>query len=95
MIHLAVLALAAAGFLSLCAANPRHQRDLTGRTFFSRQARAVRWSGWAALAVALVVAVTGLGAAHGVLVWTGALSLGAALAIGLLAARTPKSRRSR
>jgi len=81
MIHLAIALPAILGFALLLTAMARHQQDWLRRKLAPRTGRMLRWSGFAALGLAFVLAGLGLGWSYGALVWFGWLSVAAALAL--------------
>lgn len=85
MIHLLLFLLASSGFAMLCLARERHQRDAFGRKLSGAAAQRLRAGGFLALALAFVLAGTGLGWAYGAVEWLGQLSAGALVTIVLLA----------
>jgi hypothetical protein len=84
MSHVAVLMLCMLGFTALAAVMERHQEDLFGRSMVPATARTLRLVGWAALLLALAVAVRAQGWALGLVSYSGHTSLSAALVFGLL-----------
>ena len=60
---------------------PRHQQDWLRRKLSPASGRALRLSGFAALALAFVVAGAGLGWGYGTVAWFGWLSGAAALTV--------------
>ncbi|PZQ56708.1 MAG: DUF3325 domain-containing protein [Novosphingobium pentaromativorans] len=89
MIHLAIAVPALLGFASLLLAMVRHQQDWLRRKLSPPRSKALRRSGFAALALAFAVAGLGLGWAYGTVVWCGWLSAAAAL---VLTAQTNRER---
>lgn len=81
MTHVAILLLSTASFAVLHLAMARHQQDWLGRKLPQRTSRALRWSGFSALALAFLVAGFGLGWGYGTVVWIGSASAGAALTV--------------
>lgn len=88
MTHLLLLLLAAAGFALLCLSRERHQRDLIGRKLAAATARRARRGGLLLLALAFLLAGLRFGWAVGTLEWLGLSSVGAVLAMALLAHRS-------
>lgn len=74
---------AAAAFLALSAAMPRHQAALFGRKLSRIESRRARFGGWALLAVLLAIALSLGGIGRSVLVFAGYATLGAGIAVGL------------
>lgn len=89
MIHLLIAVPALLGFALLLIAMARHQQDWLRRKLGARTSMLLRWSGFGALALAFVIAGTGLGWAYGTVVWCGWLSVAAVL---VLAAQTNRER---
>ena len=84
MIHLLLFLLAFAGFMMLCAARDRHQRDLLGRKLPAKTAVGLRRTGLCLLLLAYPVAGLALGWGYGAVEWLGHLSGGAPLTVLLL-----------
>lgn len=84
MIHLLLFLLAFAGFVMLCAARDRHQRDLLGRKLPAATAIGLRRGGLFLLLLVYVVAGLALGWGYGAVEWLGQLSGGALLTVLLL-----------
>ena len=84
MSHLAILLLCVFGFAALAVVMERHREDLFGRPMVPATARSLRVAGWAALLLALAVAVRAQGWALGLVSYSGHTSLSAALVFGLL-----------
>lgn len=84
MIPFAILLLTVLGFGALCASRERHQRDLFGRQFRHSRNRLLRIAGWTGIVLALLLAIAALGAAVGLITWTGFLSLGALTSVAWL-----------
>ncbi|MEW6390745.1 MAG: DUF3325 domain-containing protein [Pseudomonadota bacterium] len=82
MIHLAVLLLAYAGFVALCASMAKHQVETLGRTLMLREQRLLRAAGWAGLAAAYGCAVVAVGWRFGSVLWVAAIMV-AGLALTL------------
>lgn len=80
MTDTAIFLLSLTGFGLLLLAMPRHQQDWLGSKLARIRSRALRLSGFAALALAFIVAGMGLGWAYGTVSWFGWLTIGAALA---------------
>ncbi|AXB79070.1 DUF3325 domain-containing protein [Novosphingobium sp. P6W] len=89
MIHLAIALPALLGFALLLMAMARHQQDWLRRKLAPRTSRLLRWSGFAALALAFLIAGLALGWAYGAVVWFGWLSVAAML---VLTAQTNRER---
>lgn len=87
MTHLAVFTLSLLGFAALALAMERHQDDLFGRALPRRTTLALRNAGWAALLLALVVAVRTQGWSLGLVTLSGHTSLGAGLVFVALVVR--------
>lgn len=87
MTHLAVFTLSLLGFAALALAMERHQDDLFGRALPRRTTLALRNAGWAALLLALVVAVRAQGWGLGLVTLSGHTSLGAAVVFVALVVR--------
>lgn len=85
MIHLLLFFLVAPGFVLLCLARDRHQRDLVGRKLAPRTSQWLRGGGFLCLLLAYAIAGAGLGWARGTLEWFGQLSAGALLTVLCLA----------
>lgn len=83
MSHVLCLLFASAGFLALSLAMTRHQNDMLGRCLPPRVCLALRGSGFALLALAWAVAVTGQGFGIGTIVWCGHLTLAGLLVVAL------------
>lgn len=81
MIHAATFLLSLFGFALLLLAMPRHQQDWLRRKLPPTLGRALRLSGFAALALAFAVAGACLGWGYGAVAWFGWLTMGAALAV--------------
>jgi len=69
------LACALAGFLCLCLAMSRHQRDVLGRMLPARLSRVLSTCGWLALGATLAVAMEVEGAALGAVYAVGIYTL--------------------
>ncbi|MFT3964631.1 MAG: DUF3325 family protein [Sphingobium sp.] len=89
MNHAVIFLLSLAGFALLLLAMPRHQQDWLRRKLPTVLGRALRLSGFAALALAFAVAGAGLGWGYGAVAWFGWLTMAAALAV---AANTNRER---
>jgi len=85
MIHLLLFLLTSAGFAMLGLARDRHQRDVLGRKFSAIASKRLRAAGWTCFALAFVMAGRALGWAYGTVEWIGQLSIGAIVAVLLLA----------
>jgi hypothetical protein len=81
MIHATTFLLSLAGFALLLLAMLRHQQDWLRRRLSPAHGRALRLSGFAALALALAVAGVGLGWGYGAVAWFGWLTFAAALVV--------------
>lgn len=81
MIHMLAICASILGFGCLCAAMPRHQKDLLGRTLPRQVHRWLRRAGGALLLVALATDMAGIGPAYGAIAWFGHLTIGAAMAV--------------
>ena len=79
MTHALVFTLSLAAFAALALAMERHQDDLFGRPLPARRTRALRVAGWAALLLALTVAVCSEGWGLGLVTLSGHTSLCAAI----------------
>ena len=77
MSHIVGTILSLAGFIALCLAMPRHQRDLLGRVLPEGRVRALRLTGFCLLGLSLLQAAWSLGWAYGVISWLGYMSLAA------------------
>ena len=88
MIHLTAIWAPILGFGCLCAAMPRHQNALLGRTLSFQAQRLLRKAGGALLLVALAIDMAGLGTAYGAIAWFGHLTIGAAMAVAGLKWKT-------
>jgi hypothetical protein len=84
MTHLTALLSCLIGFAALALATERQQEDLFGHALGPCPTRWLRVTGWAALALALRVAVTGHGWGLGLVSFSGHTSLGAGLVYGSL-----------
>lgn len=89
MINLMIAVPALLGFALLLLAMARHQQDWLRRKLAPRTGRLLRWSGFASLALAFIVAGLGLGWAYGAVAWFGWLSVAAVL---VLIAQTNRER---
>lgn len=89
MTHLAIAVPVLIGFALLLAAMPRHQQDWLRRKLSPRWSRLLRWSGFAMLALGLLLAGWGQGWAYGAVAWCGWLSVAAVL---VLTAQTNRER---
>ena len=88
MTHALVLAISLAGFACLALSMQRHQRDQFTRPLPAGRTRALRRLGWLLAALALPVAIHGLGIGFGLVAWTGHISLAAALVFTALLCRS-------
>lgn len=95
MTHAATFLLSLAGFVLLLLAMPRHQADWLRRRLSPALTRALRLSGFAALALAFAVAGAGLGWGYGAVAWFGWLTMTAALVVAANTNRTRIMRRIR
>ena len=84
MIHALLFLLAFSGFVLLCAARDRHQRDLLGRKLPAGATARLRRGGVFLLLSAYPVAGLALGWGYGAIEWLGQLSGGALLTVLLL-----------
>lgn len=84
MIHLAVFLLATVGFAALALSTKRAHEIAFGRRPERLRSLQARLIGWAALAAALVVAISGHGWAYGLVASIGFYSLSAGLVFGCL-----------
>lgn len=87
MIHLATFVFCLAGFAALALATERQQEIVYGRVLDARSTRRLRWLGWGALVVGLIVPVWGWGWAYGLVVYSGYTSLCAGLTFVALVVR--------
>lgn len=81
MIHAVVFLLSLAGFASLLLGMARHQQDWLRRKLPPNRCRALRWSGFTALAIAFASAGAGLGWGYGAVAWFGWMTVAAALIV--------------
>ncbi|MCG2841296.1 DUF3325 domain-containing protein [Sandaracinobacter sp. RS1-74] len=81
MIHAVIFLLALASFVLLLLATARHQQDWLRRKLPRAASRALRLSGFVALALAFAVASAGLGWGYGAVAWFGWLTIAAALVV--------------
>jgi len=81
MIHAATFLLSLAGFALLLLAMARHQQDWLRRKLPASRSRAQRLSGFLMLALAFVMAGSGLGWGYGAAVWFGWMTAAAALIV--------------
>ncbi|WCL53970.1 DUF3325 domain-containing protein [Gimibacter soli] len=88
MSHLIGTLLSFAGFVCLCLAMPRHQRDLLGRFLADGRGRALKMAGYGLLMLALLQVSFRLGWAYGAISWLGHMSLAAWILILLVSWRT-------
>lgn len=95
MIHAAIFLLSLVGFTALLLAMPRHQGDWLGRKLSVQVGRALRLSGFAALALAFAVAGASLGWGYGAVVWFGWLTMAAALVVTINTNRERIMRKAR
>lgn len=84
MIHALLFLLGFSGFVLLCAARDRHQRDLLGRKLPAGATARLRRGGLFLLLSAYPVAGLALGWGYGAIEWLGQLSGGALLTVLLL-----------
>lgn len=89
MIHAAIFLPSLAAFALLLLAMARHQQDWLHRKLSPALGRTLRLSGFTALALAFIIAGTGLGWAYGALAWFGWMTVAAALVV---AANTNRDR---
>lgn len=87
MTHALVFVLSLAGFVALALATERQQEALFGRALAPRRTRQLRCVGWAALLLALAVAVQAEGWSLGLVTLSGHTSLGAAIVAVVLILR--------
>lgn len=92
MTHLASLLFGFIGFACLCLAMDRHHQDLLRRKLPRRQMLLLRATGGIALAIALAIAMRGLGAAFGAIAWIAHLSVAAGLVVTILTRRAQRTR---
>lgn len=76
------------GFAALALSMPKHHRDLFGCALQPALGRALRWGGWASLALALVTAITGSGVSVGIVLWFGLATLAALIVAVMLTYRS-------
>lgn len=95
MIDAATFLLSLAGFAALLLAMPRHQGDWFGRRLSVAADRALRFSGFAALALAFLVAGLAFGWGYGAVAWFGWLTIAAALIIAVQTNRERIMRKAR
>ncbi|OYX65140.1 MAG: hypothetical protein B7Y88_10775 [Sphingomonadales bacterium 32-64-17] len=81
MIHTVIFLLSLAGFALLLLAMARHQQDWLRRKLPANRSRALRLSGFLMLALAFVMAGTGVGWGYGAVVWFGWMTAAAALIV--------------
>ncbi len=81
MTHLALLMLAMAGFLALCAGLPRHQPAMVKRKLQPRASRAMRLVGWSLLAGLFALAWQAFGFGRAMVVTAGYATVGALVAV--------------
>lgn len=82
--HGAVLLLSLLGFACLALAMTRHQEDLCGAALRPHATRCIRVAGWLLLALALGLAVSGLGWSFGLTAYSGHTSAAAGLVFIML-----------
>ncbi|MGK2911716.1 MAG: DUF3325 domain-containing protein [Sphingobium sp.] len=75
------LMVAIIGFVCLCAAMTRHQKDVLGRKLTAQSTRRLRAAGGTFLICALAMDLTALGGGYGAVTWCGHLTVGAALVL--------------
>lgn len=83
MLHLILLPLASAGFVSLCAGLPRYQSSLLNRKLSPKATRFLRLAGWLLLAGMVAIAIMGFGAGRGLVLSAGYATIGAVSAVTL------------
>lgn len=83
MIHTVIFLLSLSGFILLLLAMARHQQDWLGRKLSPVISRALRLSGFAALALSFAVAGVDFGWGYGSVAWFGWLTMAAALVVAL------------
>lgn len=81
MTQAATFLLSLAGFALLLLAMARHQQDWLRRKLPASQSRALRLSGFAALALAFAIAGAGLGWGYGTVAWFGWMTVAAGLIV--------------
>ena len=81
MTHLALLMLAMAGFLALCAGLPRHQPAMFKRKLHPHASRALRLAGWGLLAGLFALAWQAFGLGRAMVVTAGYATVGAFTAV--------------
>ena len=91
IVHLILLALAAAAFISLCTAMPRYQAAMIGRKLPERRTAQLRLLGWTLIGLLLAIACFTFGCDRGPILCLGYATLGAAVAVAL-ANRQPAPR---
>lgn len=94
MTHSLTLLLCVLAFAALALALERHQGAVLGRLLPARISRALRWTGWCGLALALCVIVHRQGYALGLVSYSGHTSLAAGLVyVALIAVERRRGRR--
>jgi hypothetical protein len=81
------LALSFAGLAALCLAMDRHHRAIVGRGQSRTRARALRLSGWAAIAASFAAAIVTSDWNFGPVQWIGSLTGAALVVVGLVSYR--------
>ncbi|MGC4250342.1 MAG: DUF3325 domain-containing protein [Sphingobium sp.] len=81
MTDAAIFVLSLGGFAALLLAMPRHQGDWLGLKLSPHVGRILRLAGFAALALAFLVAGTGFGWGYGTVAWFGWLTIAATLVV--------------
>lgn len=86
MRHAAIALTSLFAFALLAVSTFRSQEILFGRELPARRSRALRWLGWGTLLSSLIVAVSALSVALGVVAWFGHIAMSAGLVfLGLVA----------
>lgn len=84
MMHVALLMLAMAAFLALCAGLPRHQPAMFKRKLQPRASRALRLAGWGLLAGLFALAWQAFGLGRAMVATAGYATVGALVAVFVL-----------
>jgi len=84
MNHLGIMLLSLLAFGALALAMDRHQRNVVGHRLAPSATRCLRWSGWGAFALALLLAVRSQGWGLGLVSFSGHTSLAAGLVYAAL-----------
>src|SRR3546814_1054311 len=79
MIHILGILFSTLGSGVLCAGMAKHQSRLVGRQLPPSTVRLMKFGGFVVLALALAIDSSGLGAAYGLIAWSGHLTVGAAV----------------